>query len=425
MINIYKIMSIKIVVGCQWGDEGKGKLVDILANKNDIVARYNGGNNAGHTIKQNDNIYKLHLVPSGIIYGKQCIIGNGCVIHIPSLLEEINELEKEGINCSNKIFISDRAHLVFDHYITIDKINETSNNKIGTTCKGIGPTYSSKFSRIGLRVCDLYEEDFEKKFINHCEKLQNLYPSLNIKIKDEYNKYKKLSKKIKSMVINSVYFMNNAIKNKNNILLEGANAAMLDIDFGTYPYVTSSNPTTGGACTGLGISPKSIGNIYGVVKAYTTRVGLGPFPTETIDNVGNYLQTKGFEFGTTTGRKRRCGWLDIPMLQYTLLINGITEICLTKLDVLSGLKTIKICDKYILLDKIYENGDYPASLETLEKITPHYIELNGWDDDISNIHEFDKLPINTQIYVKKIEELLNIPITFIGIGPDRNAIITK
>jgi len=400
--------KVQTVLGVQWGDEGKGKLVDILAKDVDIVARFNGGNNAGHTIMTDGRKYALHLIPSGILYPHvHCLLGNGMVIHIPSLLEEINSLEAQGILCNGRIHISNRAHILLDVHQMVDRRNDTTD-KIGTTGKGIGPCYTDKMARRGIRFCDLLSDDA------YSAQQQRLHTIHGIACNDTT-----VPESIKHMIVDGVHYINQAIRDGKKILVEGANATMLDIDFGTYPYVTSSTTSIGGVCTGLGIAPKHLGAIHGVVKAYTTRVGAGPFPTECLDHVGEHLQQVGREWGTTTGRKRRCGWLDLPLLQYTCAINGIDSICLTKLDVLTGLDELKVAVRYTIDGRTLMPMEYPASISDLSKVQVEYQSFPGWKDDISTCRTRYHLPKEAKAYVAFIEASLGIKISCIGVGPDR------
>ncbi|KKP38003.1 MAG: Adenylosuccinate synthetase [Candidatus Peregrinibacteria bacterium GW2011_GWA2_33_10] len=424
-----KTAQISAILGCQWGDEGKGKLTDILASKYNYIVRSNGGANAGHTIyyKKGNKTDKFvfHLIPSGIFHPKtKCVIGNGCVIHLPTLNEEIEELKKHGIKIKNRFFISDRVHLLFDYHKKIDAAQENLKGakKIGTTLRGIGPCYSDKVNRIGIRACDLLDFDkFKKLFKQNLEYQEKLYGKLEINIDEEVKIYQKYAKFFKEFIVDTTQMFIEATNKKEKILIEGANGVMLDLDHGTYPFVTSSNPSSGGLFTGTGIAPNKIKNIIGVLKAYTTRVGAGPFPTELQDKLGDKIRESGGEYGATTGRPRRCGWFDAILANYALAINGITEINLTKLDVLSALPKIKIAVKYLYQNKELKN--FPASLEILEKIKPQYIELPGWQKDISNCKKYSDLPKNCQKYIKTIEKLTKVKITSIGVGQRRDQII--
>lgn len=419
--------GVDVVLGAQWGDEGKGKLVDNLSQNYDVIARVAGGANAGHTIVHQGKKYKFHLVPSGILNPEAvCVIGNGVVVHLPSLLAELEELRKMGVDYEGRILISDRAHMVLDLHQEVDGLNEErrGRNKIGTTKKGIGPAYSSKMLRNGVRVGDLrFFEDFCDKLRDQVKFYKDNYPELNVDVEAEIETYRAIKDRILEFTVDSVAYLNNSYIAGKRILVEGANATMLDIDFGTYPYVTSSNPSIGSVCTGGGISPNRLNGIIGIVKAYCTRVGEGPFPTELLDDVGEHLGRVGAEFGTTTGRPRRCGWLDIPQMRYSNLVNGFTEINLTKLDVLTGLKKVKIGVAYWHKGKKLDG--MPSNLQLLEESVVEYEELDGWDEDISKCKTFEELPEAAQKYVLRVEELLGTHIKWIGVGQDRFDIITR
>jgi len=414
-----------VIIGAQWGDEGKGKLIDLLAKDIDIVARYNGGSNAGHTIVVNGLKYAFHLVPSGVLYPKVvCLIGNGVVVHLPGLFEEFKILDERKIDYSGRFFISDRAHLLLDLHKIVDGIEETGRGKdaIGTTKQGIGPCYSTKMQRTGLRVGDLLHfEQFTVKLKHLIEDTKKQFGDFKYDVESEITKYKEYAIRIAPMIIDSISFLHNSLKNGKRFLVESANATMLDIDFGTYPFVTSSSTTVGGACTGLGIAPTQIGQVIGIVKAYTTRVGEGPFPTEDTTTSGDKMRSVGFEFGTTTGRPRRCGWLDIVQLRYTHTLNGITDLAMTKLDVLSGFPELKIGVKYLLDGK--ELDSMPSHVLDLAKVMVEYITLPGWTEDISKMREYTDLPETTRKYVETVQQLLEVPVTWIGVGPGREAII--
>ncbi len=420
-------MSVKVIVGSQLGDEGKGKIVDLLSENTDIVARYQGGANAGHTVVIDDQQYVLHLIPSGIFHPNvKCVIGNGVVIDPNALLEEINQLENLNINLSGRLLISNNAHVIFPYHKLIDKLREQSGLNIGTTGKGIGPAYIDKTSRVGIKISDLLNIDtFNKKLeinlIYYNNLLENTYRSEKLdkeKIISEYQQYIPIIKEYSS---DTLSFLNTAIKDGKNILAEGAQGALLDIDHGTYPYVTSSNPTSGGACTGLGIPPTSIKSILGVTKAYCTRVGNGPFPTELNNEAGDKLRSIGSEFGATTGRPRRCGWLDIIALKYSILVNGIDHLAITKLDVLSEFDEIFIGIGYECNGKILTN--FPNDLETLKVAKPIYEKHKGWKTAISNIKSYDQFPNELKIYLNIIEEITDIPISIISVGPRRDQTI--
>ena len=420
---------IDIVLGAQWGDEGKGKLVDLLGGTYDICARVAGGSNAGHTIVLENVKYKFHLLPSGILNSRTtCIIGNGVVVHIPSLINELDDITTKGVDINNRVFISDRAHIVFDFHQQVDGLQETTlgRNKLGTTKKGIGPSYASKISRNGLRISDLSDWDyFESRFRQlvsaHCDQ----YEGLTVDIDKQLEYYKAIAPRIQSLTVDTIQYTNQQYHLGKRILVEGANATMLDIDFGTYPYVTSSNPSVGSVLTGLGVSPHKLRGIYGTVKAYCTRVGEGPFPTElsTSEGPGQHLSSVGAEYGTTTGRPRRTGWLDIPQMRFATMINGFTALCLTKIDVLTGLQEVKIAKAYKYNGEILTT--MPASLTVLSNVEIEYETLPGWTQDISSCRTFDSLPINCQRYVLRCQELLGVPIRWIGVGPNRNDVIDR
>ncbi|KAK9693584.1 Adenylosuccinate synthetase [Popillia japonica] len=422
--------KVTVILGAQWGDEGKGKVVDMLATDADVVCRCQGGNNAGHTVVVDGSEYDFHLLPSGIINSKcKSVIGNGVVIHLPGLFDELSKNEEKGLkDWEQRLLISDRAHLVFDLHQQVDGLQEQENSEkgtgLGTTKKGIGPTYSSKATRNGLRIGDLLGDfqQFRKRFIALANMYQRMYPSLSVDVEAELKRYEEYAEKIRPLVIETVYFLYKSVREGKKILVEGANAAMLDIDFGTYPYVTSSNCSVGGVCTGLGLDPSSIGDVIGVVKAYTTRVGDGPFPTELHDEIGELLQSKGHEYGVTTKRKRRCGWLDVFLLQYTNMINGYTAICLTKLDILDTLKEIKLAVGYTLNGKMLES--FPSSAAQLANVQVEYVTMPGWQTCTEGVRTFNDLPLNARKYVEKIEEILEVPVKWIGVGKGRESIIT-
>lgn len=423
--------KVTVILGAQWGDEGKGKVVDMLATSMDVVCRCQGGNNAGHTVVADGVEYDFHLLPSGIINPKcTSVIGNGVVIHLPGFFDELEKNVKKGLkDWEKRLIISDRAHLVFDLHQQVDGLFEQENTKkgqgLGTTKKGIGPTYSSKATRNGIRIGDLLGdfESFSQRFKNLANMYQRMFPSLVVDVEKELERYKEYAVKIKPLVADTVTFLDNAVKANKRILVEGANAAMLDIDFGTYPYVTSSNCSVGGVCTGLGLPPSRIGDVIGVVKAYTTRVGDGPFPTELKDEVGEILQSRGAEIGVTTKRKRRCGWLDLVLLKYTDMINGYNCICLTKLDILDQLPEVKLAVSYKLKGKTINY--FPSNASDLDKVEVEYLTMPGWQQSTENIREFKDLPENARNYVAKIEEILNVRVRWIGVGKGRESIINK
>jgi adenylosuccinate synthase len=417
-----------VVLGAQWGDEGKGKLVDILAQRAELCVRFNGGANAGHTLVVGRNKFAFHLLPCGMI-NKDCInfIGNGVVCHIPTMLRELEQLKNFDPNALKRLYISSRAHVLLDSHRSIDGMLEAEKDgkAIGTTRRGIGPCYASKATRNGIRFADLINEETLGEKIYELLKHQKLHYANALVDSDsiavETAKYKEFGRMLRSQIVDGVSFLHGEIDIGKKILIEGANAALLDIDFGTYPFVTSSSTTIGGVCTGLGVSPKTIDCTIGVVKAYTTRVGNGPFPTELHDDVGNALRKNGHEFGTTTGRPRRCGWLDVPLLRYSHRINGYDSLNITKLDVMTGLPHIKICTHYRIGDRILPDGYMPASLEQLATVEPVYLTLPGWTEDISQCTSFSELPYNAQRFLSKIEQLTGVPISWVGVGPDREA----
>ncbi|CAD1810731.1 adenylosuccinate synthase [Candida parapsilosis] len=423
-----------VVLGSQWGDEGKGKLVDLLCDDIEVCARCQGGNNAGHTIVVGDKKYDFHMLPSGLVNPKcENVIGSGVVVHVPSFFEELSNLESKGLDCRGRLFVSSRAHLVFDFHQRTDKLKEAelSENKksIGTTGKGIGPTYSTKASRSGIRVHHLVNpdpkawEEFKTRYMRLVESRMKRYGEFDYDYEEELARYAKYREELRPFVVDTVEYMHEAIVAKKKILIEGANALMLDIDFGTYPYVTSSSTGIGGVLTGLGIPPKTIRNIYGVVKAYTTRVGEGPFPTEQLNSVGETLQDVGAEYGVTTGRKRRCGWLDLVVLRYSNLINGYTSLNITKLDVLDKFKEIKVGVAYKLNGK--ELKSFPEDLIDLANVEVVYETLPGWETDITKIKSYEDLPENAKKYLDYIENYLQVPIQWVGTGPARDSMLVK
>ncbi|SCU98439.1 LAMI_0F14642g1_1 [Lachancea mirantina] len=429
---------VNVVLGSQWGDEGKGKLVDLLVGKYDVVARCAGGNNAGHTIVVNGVKYDFHMLPSGLVNPNcQNLLGNGVVIHVPSFFGELETLEAKGLkDARERLFVSSRAHLVFDFHQRTDKLREAElsgrskdGKNIGTTGKGIGPTYSTKASRSGLRVHHLVNDEpgawehFVARYKRLVETRQQRYGDFDYNVDEELARYKQYKELLKPFVVDSVVFIHNAIQANKKILVEGANALMLDIDFGTYPFVTSSSTGIGGVCTGLGIPPRNIDEVYGVVKAYTTRVGEGPFPTEQLNEDGEKLQTIGAEFGVTTGRKRRCGWLDLVVLKYSALINGYTRLNITKLDVLDTFEEIQIGVSYSLRGKKLDL--FPEDLIALGNVDVEYVTLPGWKQDITKITEYEDLPENAKKYLKYIEDFVGVPIEWVGVGPARESMLHR
>ncbi|KAL8278168.1 hypothetical protein RQP46_009341 [Phenoliferia psychrophenolica] len=412
--------------------EMRGKLVDILAATADVCARCAGGNNAGHTIvatiKGVRTKFDFHLLPSGLVNPK-CVafIGSGVVVHVPAFFEELDNLTKKGLNCEGRLLLSDRAHLVFDFHQIVDGLKEVElgGSSIGTTKKGIGPAYSSKASRSGLRVHHLFDEElFATKFRTLVEGRFKRYGHFEYDTEGEIKRYKELAARLKPYVVDGPTFLHRAVADKKRILIEGANALMLDMDFGTYPFVTSSPTGIGGVCTGLGLPPRAIGDVIGVVKAYTTRVGSGPFPTEQLNDVGVHLQEVGQEWGVTTGRRRRCGWLDLVVLKYSNLINGYTALNLTKLDILDDLPTLKIATAYHIDGKPLDSF-FPADLEVLAKVEVQYVELPGWKTSIAEITKYEDLPENCRKYVEFIEDFVGVKVGWIGVGPGREAMIVK
>eukprot|EP01125_Pyxidicula_operculata_P022729 TRINITY_DN9535_c0_g1_i1.p1 TRINITY_DN9535_c0_g1~~TRINITY_DN9535_c0_g1_i1.p1 ORF type:complete len:431 (+),score=130.29 TRINITY_DN9535_c0_g1_i1:453-1745(+) len=420
--------NVIAILGSQWGDEGKGKLVDLLAKEADFVGRYNGGANAGHTIVVGDTKYAFHLVPSGILYDNvQCVLGNGVVIHVPSLFKELDGLTAKGINYQKRFFVSDRAHILFDLHKETDGLREEQlgDSKIGTTKQGIGPCYTSKMQRCGVRVGDLkkFDENFVPKFKELVNVVKSTFPSLKVDVDGEIKLYREYAKRLEPMIVDTVTQVFNSLKEKKKWLVESANATMLDIDFGTYPYVTSSCPSIGGACTGLAIPPKSIDKIIGIVKAYCTRVGEGPFPSELLDERGLTLRDVGKEFGTTTGRARRCGWLDLVQVRYAHMINQFDEWAVTKLDCLRGFNELKVAVEY-RLDGVKIDG-FPAQLDDLAKVEVVYETVPGFTEDISSARKFEDLPENARKYIELIEKHTGVPVKWIGVGPSRDAIIIR
>ncbi len=417
-------MSTTVVLGAQWGDEGKGKVTDFFASSADFVVRFQGGNNAGHTIVVGDEKLALSLTPSGVLY-PDCVpvIGSGCVIDLGFLKEELQMLNDKNIN-TEKLAISPNAHVVMPYHKLLDELIEESlgENKIGTTKKGIGPCYADKIQRRGIRVQDLLNQDlFEKKVKANVEetnltltKIYNQPPLVAEEIINEFNDYKDV---VSNHVVDTSLLIDNAIKDQKSILFEGAQGTLLDIDHGTYPFVTSSNTSSGNAAIGSGVGPKNIDRIVGVTKAYISRVGSGPFVTEQKNEIGDYLIEKGAEFGVVTGRRRRCGWLDLVSLKYSVRVNSLTELFITKLDVLSGLEKLQLCIGYNTENKVIT--DYPYELTTLDSAEPVYETFGGWSDDISSIKNYEDLPENAKTYLKAIEDFIEVPITFISVGPER------
>ncbi len=420
-------MSSFVVLGAQWGDEGKGKMTDYLAEKADVVVRFQGGNNAGHTVEVGEKQYKLHLIPSGILYKEKLnIIANGVVVDPEALFKEIEYLEGLGENITpDRLIVSDRAQVIMPYHKVLDKLKEEARGKndIGTTRKGIGPCYSDKVDRNGIRVCDLIKPEvlrskLEEYLPTKNKAITKLYGGEALRLDEVYAKYLDYGKRLKPYVQDTSVRIFDAIKENKKVLFEGAQGTLLDIDFGSYPYVTSSNTTAGGVCVGTGIGPTMINSAVGVVKAYTTRVGKGPFPTELNDKVGDWIREKGHEYGTTTGRSRRCGWLDLVILKTAARVSGLTSFAVTKIDTLAGLEKLKICVGYKFEDKIIDY--FPASLEDLAKCEPIYEEFDGWDDSIADARTYEELPENAKIYLKKVEEFTGVKTSIISVGPRRD-----
>ena len=424
-------MSSVVIVGSQWGDEGKGKMTDYLSQDADVVVRSQGGNNAGHTIAFDGKKFALRLVPSGI-FGKDklAVIGNGVVINPPALLKELHYLQDNGIDISG-LRISSRSHVTFPYHILLDKCQEEAkgDHKVGTTKNGIGPTYMDKVSRVGIRMCDLLEKDtFETKLRRNLAEKNELFTKLYhvdpINFDDIFESYYEYGQELKKYVTDTSRIVNDALDNGQRVLFEGAQGVMLDVDQGTYPYVTASNPIAGGVCTGVGVGPNKINTVVGICKAYSTRVGAGPFPTELTDEIGDRIRETGHEYGTVTGRPRRVGWFDSVAMRHARRVSGISCLSLNLLDVLTGLKTVKICKAYKLDGK--EIDYYPASLKELDRCEPVYEELPGWDEDITGVKKFEDLPVNAQNYLKRVSELSEVPLATVSVGADRiQTIIVK
>ncbi|MBP1963827.1 adenylosuccinate synthase [Paenibacillus aceris] len=417
-------MSTVVVVGTQWGDEGKGKITDFLAESAEVVARYQGGNNAGHTIIISGKKYKLTMIPSGIFYqDKACVIGNGMVINPAALIEEINYIHDNGFSTKN-LNISDRAHVIMPYHLLLDGLEEDrkGDSKIGTTRKGIGPCYMDKAARNGIRIADLMDaEEFELKLRRIiAEKnvlIEQVYGSTALDVEPILKQYLEYAEVIRPYVTDTSVVLNEYIDQGRRVLFEGAQGVMLDIDQGTYPYVTSSNPTAGGVCIGSGVGPTKIHNIIGVAKAYTTRVGDGPFPTELDNEVGAWIREKGFEYGTVTGRPRRVGWFDSVVVRHARRVSGITGLSLNSIDVLTGLETVKICTGYMYRGELIEH--YPASLKAISECEAVYEELPGWTEDVSGARTLSDLPENARHYVERVSQLTGIPIAIFSVGRNR------
>jgi adenylosuccinate synthase len=422
-------MPVSVVIGSQWGDEGKGKIVDLISNDIDIVARYQGGANAGHTICWEDKEFVLHLVPSGIFHdGVQCVIGNGVVIDPAAVLKEIAMIRDLGYEVEGRLHISHNAHLIMPYHKKVEEARERwrDGGAIGTTGRGIGPAYVDKFARTGIRVVDLLDRDLlRKKLLESMEEknaiLQKVYGAGELDVDAIIEEYVEFDKLIDPFITDTTELLGKALAQGKRILAEGAQGSLLDIDFGTYPFVTSSHPTAGGCCTGLGVPPTAVDRVIGIVKAYSTRVGNGPFPTELLNEQGEELRRVGHEFGATTGRPRRCGWLDLVALRYSTMINGFTDLAITKLDVLSHLEEIKICTEYRV------NGNtsrrFPNDIQTLERVEPVYVTLPGWQKDIIGITHYEDLPVEAQDYLRFMTDYLGVRASIISTGPKREQTI--
>jgi adenylosuccinate synthase len=423
-------MPVQIIVGAQWGDEGKGKIVDHLSENANIVARYQGGANAGHTViippnkGKKEKEFVLHLIPSGIFHTNvTCVIGNGVVLDPVALMTEIQQLKEAGIRVKGRLLISHNAHLIMPYHKMLDAARERGVEKIGTTGRGIGPAYNDKYMRTGIRVVDLLNRDVLCKKLRrnieaNNEMLNKLYQSQSLDVEAIINEYQEFDRKFDEYITDTSEYLNNALRKNKRILAEGAQGALLDVDHGTYPFVTSSNPTSGGACTGLGIPPTSINSIIGIVKAYSTRVGNGPFPTELKNEIGEQLRTTGGEFGATTGRPRRCGWLDVVSLKYSIRVNGIQKIVITKLDVLDEFKEIKVCTGFKVGGKTLRH--YPTDSQTLDAVEPVYKTFKGWQAKTSDIRNYRKLPKEAKQYIEAIGEMLETNIWMVSVGARRD-----
>ncbi|WP_156289912.1 adenylosuccinate synthase [Oceanobacillus salinisoli] len=417
-------MSSVVVVGTQWGDEGKGKITDFLSQNAEVVARYQGGNNAGHTIKFDNETYKLHLIPSGIFFKEKiCVLGNGMVIDPKAFVEEVAYLHERNISTEN-LRISNRAHVILPYHLQLDILQEEAKgaNKIGTTKKGIGPAYMDKAARMGIRVADLLDKEaFREKLEQNLEEKNRLFEKVyevdSMKVDDIIEEYYEYGQKMAPYVYDTSVVLNDALDEGRRVLFEGAQGVMLDIDQGTYPFVTSSNPIAGGVTIGSGVGPTKINHVVGVSKAYTTRVGDGPFPTELHDEIGNQIREVGREYGTTTGRARRVGWFDSVVVRHARRVSGITDLSLNSIDVLTGIETLKICVAYRYKGEIMK--EFPASLKVLADCEPVYEEMPGWKEDITGVRSLDELPNNARHYLERIAQLTEIPLSIFSVGPDR------
>lgn len=419
-------MANTVLFGAQWGDEGKGKIIDVLTAQADWVVRYQGGNNAGHTVEIGEEKYVLHLIPSGILHhDKKCIIGNGVVVDIVALLEELDGLRARGISPEGRLFLSDRAHLVFPYHRNLDEVREgrlQAGDKIGTTKRGIGPCYGDKASRIGLRMCDLLRDDFKELLAASIERQNLVLTAMGgtaLDVNSVVQQYVDAAEQVKPFIADCMLLLHEAMQKNEPVLFEGAQGTMLDIDHGTYPFVTSSNATAGGACAGAAIPPNRMDHVVGVVKAYTTRVGEGPFPTELHDETGEFLRKEGNEFGATTGRPRRCGWFDAVVATYSAKLNGVNEWAVTKMDVLDKLETLKVCVAYECNGKRYES--VPADARILSECKPVYEEVPGWNCSTRDVRSYDELPQKAKDYLAYLEKLTGVPAGIISLGPKRES----
>ena len=417
------------VFGSQWGDEGKGRFVDLLAEQADYVIRYQGGNNAGHTVYANGVEYKLRTIPSGVISNKICLIGNGVVVDPADLIDELEYLKNKGLTVKN-LYISDRAHVIMPYHRELDRLKEAKlgDAKIGTTCKGIGPCYTDKAARCGIRFCDLMEPDtfagkLKKLLADKNEEIVKLYGGEPLDYDTILNEYTEYAKILAPMVTDTAVMADKALKDGKKLMFEGAQGMLLDIDLGTYPYVTSSHPSAAGISAGIGLGPQCVSKVLAIVKAYTTRVGEGPFVTELLDDIGSAIREKGHEYGVRTGRARRCGWLDLVVLKHAIRSSGITDFALSRMDTLGGFDKVKICTGYECDGQIIDY--YPASLSKLAKMKPVYTEFEGWSDDLSAMRSFDELPEPAKKYVRFIEEQTGVPVSMIGVGPEREQCIVR
>ena len=422
-------MPVLVVVGAQWGDEGKGKIIDLLTERADVVARYQGGHNAGHTVVVDMDEFILHLIPSGILHkGKTCIIGNGVVVDPAALIEEMDGLRARGVRFDDSLLISANAHLIMPYHKALDIASEKlkGNKKIGTTGRGIGPAYADKIGRKGIRMADLLDaKTFREQLASNTGEanflLERYYKAPLVHLDQVYEEYLGYAKRLKKYITDTTLFLNRAVDKKKKVLAEGAQGTHLDVDHGTYPFVTSSSPTAGGACTGLGIGPNTISEVMGIVKAYTTRVGSGPFPTEQENKLGELLRARGKEYGATTGRPRRCGWADTLIIRHAVRVNGMTSVAITKLDVLDTLDELKICVGYKYKGKLYE--EMPSELSVLEKGTPQYITMPGWKQTTIGIRNYDDLPKKARSYVEKLCKLSGVKPAIISTGARRDETI--